>query len=109
MKDWKQSYVRWERTSGALKDKFKEVTLAVVIRLKRVGTTKKHHHRVVVADSRFSRDGRIIESLGHYNPNKDPGEVKVDRDRALYWLKQGAKPSDTVRSLLTGQGIKLPQ
>jgi small subunit ribosomal protein S16 len=71
------------------------------IRLRRMGSTKRPHYRVVVADSRFSRDGRFIEVLGHYDPRRSPASVKIDAERAKHWLAQGAQPSDTVRSLLT--------
>jgi small subunit ribosomal protein S16 len=73
------------------------------IRLRRAGTTKKPHYRVVVADSRAWRDGRFVEVLGHYDPRKDPAVVKIDADRAQYWISKGAQPSDTVRSLLKKQ------
>jgi small subunit ribosomal protein S16 len=73
------------------------------IRLRRAGTTKKPHYRVVVADSRAWRDGRFVEVLGHYDPRKDPPTVKIDSDRARYWIGKGAQPSDTVRSLLKRQ------
>jgi small subunit ribosomal protein S16 len=70
------------------------------IRLRRTGTTKRPHYRVVVADSRSSRDGRFVEVLGHYDPRTNPVAVKIDQDRAKHWIARGAKPSDTVRSLL---------
>ena len=70
------------------------------IRLRRAGTTKKPHYRVVVADSRAWRDGRFVEVLGHYDPRKDPVVVKIDAERAQYWIGKGARASDTVRSLL---------
>ena len=70
------------------------------IRLRRVGTIKKPHYRVVVADSREPRDGRFVEVLGHYDPRPDPAVVKIDAERAHYWIGKGAQPSDTVRSLL---------
>jgi small subunit ribosomal protein S16 len=73
------------------------------IRLRRAGTTKKPHYRVVVADSRAWRDGRFVEVLGHYDPRKDPVVVKIDAERAQYWIGKGAQPSDTVRSLLKKQ------
>src|ERR1041384_7121922 len=73
------------------------------IRLRRAGTTKKPHYRVVVADSRAWRDGRFVEVLGHYDPRKDPAVVKIDAARAQHWIGQGAQPSDTVRSLLKKQ------
>ena len=70
------------------------------IRLRRVGSTKKPHYRVVVADSRSWRDGRFVEVLGHYDPRRNPALVKIDSERAQYWIKKGARPSETVRSLL---------
>jgi small subunit ribosomal protein S16 len=70
------------------------------IRLRRVGTTKKPHYRVVVADSRAWRDGRFVEVLGHYDPRQEPAVVKIDSERAQFWIGRGARPSDTVRSLL---------
>jgi small subunit ribosomal protein S16 len=73
------------------------------IRLRRTGTTKRPYYRVVVADSRAWRDGRFVEVLGHYDPRKDPAVVKIDAERARYWIAQGARASDTVRSLLKGQ------
>ena len=79
------------------------------IRLRRAGTTKKPHYRVVVADSRAWRDGRFVEILGHYDPRKDPAVVKIDADRANYWIGKGAQPSDTVRSLLKQQAAGAKQ
>ena len=73
------------------------------IRLRRAGTTKKPHYRVVVADSRAWRDGRFVEILGHYDPRKDPAVVKIDAERASYWIGKGAQPSETVKSLLKRQ------
>ena len=73
------------------------------IRLRRAGTTKKPHYRVVVADSRAWRDGRFVEVLGHYDPRKNPAVVQIDAERAQYWIGKGAQPSDTVRSLLKKQ------
>jgi small subunit ribosomal protein S16 len=70
------------------------------IRLRRTGTTKRPYYRVVVADSKAWRDGRFVETLGHYDPRKNPAVVKIDADRAKYWISKGAKPSETVRSLL---------
>jgi len=70
------------------------------IRLRRTGTTKRPYYRVVVADSKAWRDGRFVETLGHYDPRKDPAVVKIDAERAQYWISKGARPSDTVRSLL---------
>ncbi|MFC0296342.1 30S ribosomal protein S16 [Geobacillus jurassicus] len=79
--------------------------MAVKIRLKRMGTKKKPFYRIVVADSRSPRDGRFIETIGTYDPVADPAQVKIDEELALKWLQNGAKPSDTVRSLLSKQGI----
>ncbi len=70
------------------------------IRLRRTGTTKKPHYRVVVAEARDWRDGAFVEVLGHYDPRPDPAVVKIDAARARYWIDKGARPSDTVRSLL---------
>ena len=70
------------------------------IRLRRTGAAKRPYYRVVVADSRATRDGRFVEVLGHYDPRPDPAVVKIDNERAAYWLGKGAHPSDTVRSLL---------
>ena len=74
--------------------------MAVKIRLRRVGAKKAPFYRVVVADSRFPRDGRFIEEIGTYNPLVTPVEVKVDSERAQAWIKTGAQPTDTVRALL---------
>ncbi|MDQ0337531.1 small subunit ribosomal protein S16 [Caldalkalibacillus uzonensis] len=79
--------------------------MAVKIRLKRMGAKKKPFYRVVVADSRSPRDGRFIEEIGTYNPVSQPAEVKIDEEKALKWLQNGAKPSDTVRSLLSKAGV----
>ena len=70
------------------------------IRLRRTGAAKRPYYRVVVADSRATRDGRFVEVLGHYDPRPDPAVVTIDTERANYWLGKGARPSDTVRSLL---------
>jgi small subunit ribosomal protein S16 len=70
------------------------------IRLRRTGTTKRPYYRVVVADSRAWRDGRFVEVLGHYDPRRSPAVVKIDAERAQYWIGKGARPSETVRSLL---------
>jgi small subunit ribosomal protein S16 len=70
------------------------------IRLRRTGAAKRPYYRVVVADSRSTRDGRFVEVLGHYDPRPDPAVVEIDAERARHWLDKGARPSDTVRSLL---------
>lgn len=79
--------------------------MAVKLRLKRMGSKKAPFYRVVAADSRSPRDGRIIESIGYYNPTKNPAEVKIDAELALKWLNNGAQPSDTVRTLLSKEGV----
>jgi small subunit ribosomal protein S16 len=81
--------------------------LAVKIRLKRMGKKKQPFYRIVVADSRAPRDGRSIEKIGHYNPIPDPAELVIDEERLFHWMDQGAKPSDTVFSLLRGRGLTL--
>ena len=72
----------------------------VKIRLRRMGAKKAPFYRVVVADSRFARDGRFIEEIGYYDPTKEPSIVKIDADKAKQWLANGAQPTDTVRELL---------
>ena len=79
--------------------------MAVKIRLRRMGAKKNPFYRIVVADSRFPRDGRFIEEIGYYDPVKSPATVKVDRDLAIKWLNQGATPTDTVRDILSKEGI----
>jgi small subunit ribosomal protein S16 len=74
--------------------------MAVHIRLRRAGRAKKPSYRVVVADSRSARDGRFIEVIGHYNPLTNPAVIKIDLDRVAEWIKKGARPSNTVRTLL---------
>jgi len=77
----------------------------VKIRLKRMGATKRPFYRVVVADSRSPRDGRFIENIGKYHPLEEPSLIQIDEDRALYWLSQGAQPTEQVQNLLKVQGI----
>ena len=72
----------------------------VKIRLRRMGAKKAPFYRVVVADSRFARDGRFIEEIGYYDPTKEPSVVKIDAEKAKQWLDNGAQPTDTVRALL---------
>jgi small subunit ribosomal protein S16 len=74
--------------------------MAVKIRLKRIGAKKNPFYRVVVADSRFPRDGRFIEEIGTYNPLTDPSQINIDSEKAAKWIKNGAQPTDTVKSLL---------
>jgi len=81
--------------------------MAVKIRMTRMGRKKAPYYRVIVADSQYQRDGRFLEILGYYHPLKKEGEdqLKVNEDKALLWLSRGAKPSDTVRSILSRLGI----
>ena len=79
--------------------------MAVKLRLKRMGAKKRPFYRIVAADSRSPRDGRFIESVGTYNPIMEPAEVKINEEVALKWLNDGAIPTDTVRDLLSKQGI----
>ena len=79
--------------------------MAVKIRLKRMGANKKPFYRVVVADSRTSRDGKCIDELGYYNPMVDPAEIKIDAEKAKKWIGNGAQPTDTVRDILKKQGV----
>jgi len=74
--------------------------VAVHIRLRRTGTTRKPAYRVVVADSRAARDGKFIEVLGHYNPLTEPPTIKIEIDKAQAWIDKGAQPSNTVKTLL---------
>jgi small subunit ribosomal protein S16 len=79
--------------------------VAVKIRLMRVGKKKQPTYRVVVADARSPRDGRIIETIGHYGPRQEPSYVQIDGDRALAWLRQGAQPTEQVQKLLSATGV----
>ena len=76
----------------------------VKIRLRRMGAKKAPFYRIVVADSRYPRDGRFIEEIGFYNPTVDPAELKVDVDRAQAWIKTGAQPTETVKAMLKKAG-----
>lgn len=77
----------------------------VKIRLRRLGAKKAPFYRIVVADSRFPRDGRFIEEIGTYDPMAEPSAIKVDAERAKEWLRTGAQPTDTVRALLKKSGV----
>ncbi|MFC1981870.1 30S ribosomal protein S16 [Chloroflexota bacterium] len=77
----------------------------VKIRLRRVGSKNRPSYRVVVADSRAPRDGAFINIIGHFNPLTDPETVVIDEEKALYWLRHGAQPTDTTARLLTKTGI----
>lgn len=79
--------------------------MAVKMRLKRMGAKKRPFYRIVVADSRAPRDGKFIEEIGYYNPIETPAVVKIDEEKAQNWLIKGAIPTDTVRDLLSRQGI----
>ncbi len=79
--------------------------MSVKIRLRRVGAKKAPFYRIVVADSRFPRDGRFIEEIGYYNPMEEPSVVKVDADKAKEWIKNGAQPTDTVKVLFKKNGV----
>ncbi|MCL2493862.1 MAG: 30S ribosomal protein S16 [Clostridiales bacterium] len=78
--------------------------MAVKIRLRRMGAKKKPFYRIVVADSRSPRDGRFIEEIGTYDPLKEPSEIKVDAEKAKYWVQNGAQPTETVKKLLEKAG-----
>ena len=79
--------------------------MAVKIRLRRMGAKKAPFYRVVVADSRYPRDGRFIEEIGTYNPLTDPATVNIDAELAKQWIGNGAQPTDTVKALLKKQGL----
>lgn len=78
--------------------------MAVKIRLRRMGAKKAPFYRIVVADSRYPRDGRFIEELGYYYPTKEPSVLKVDDEKAKSWIANGAQPTDTVKALLKKNG-----
>ena len=79
--------------------------MAVKIRLRRMGAKKAPFYRVVVADSRYPRDGRFIEEIGYYNPMREPAEIKIDAEKAQKWIANGAQPTDTVKVLLKKSDI----
>ena len=79
--------------------------MAVKIRLRRMGAKKAPSYRIVVADSRYPRDGRFIEEIGFYNPMAEPSEIKVDPEKAKKWIANGAQPTETVRALLKKSGV----
>ena len=80
--------------------------MAVKIRLKRIGTKKTPFYRIVVADSRYPRNGRFIEDLGYYDPMKTPVELKIDQEKIQTWLKNGAQPTETVKALIAKSGAQ---
>ncbi len=79
--------------------------MAVKIRLRRMGAKKAPFYRIVVADSRYPRDGRFIEEIGYYDPTKEPSVVSVDGEKAKKWIANGAQPTDTVKSILKKNGV----
>ena len=79
--------------------------MAVKIRLNRMGAKKRPFYRIVAADARAPRDGRFIEVLGNYDPSKEPAAVNIDEEKVLAWLSKGAQPTDTVKNLLSKNGI----
>lgn len=79
--------------------------MAVKMRLKRMGAKRAPFYRIVVADSRCSRDGKFIEEIGYYNPVVEPAEVKVNEEKVNQWLSNGAQPTETVKRLLTNIGL----
>ena len=79
--------------------------MAVKIRLRRMGAKKAPFYRVVVADSRYPRDGRFIDEIGYFDPTKEPSVIKVDADKAKEWIAKGAQPTDTVKVILKKEGI----
>ena len=79
--------------------------MAVKMRLRRMGAKRAPFYRVVVADSRYPRDGRFIEEIGTYNPMTNPAEIKIDAEKAEQWLKNGAQPTETVKVILKKSGV----
>ena len=79
--------------------------MAVKIRLRRMGAKKAPFYRIVVADSRYPRDGRFIEEVGYYDSTKDPVVVKIDEEKAKKWIANGAQPTDTVKAMLKANGV----
>ena len=79
--------------------------MAVKIRLRRMGAKKAPFYRIVVADSRYPRDGRFIEEIGYYNPISDPPDIKLDSEKVQKWISNGAQPTDTVKSILKKSGV----
>ncbi len=79
--------------------------MAVKLRLKRMGAKQRPFYRIVAADARSPRDGRFLEVVGTYNPITNPAETKIDEEKAMYWLNNGAQPTETVRNILSKEGI----
>jgi small subunit ribosomal protein S16 len=82
-----------------------DLKMAVKIRLRRMGAKKAPFYRIVVADSRYPRDGRFIEEIGYYDPTKNPVVVNVDGEKVTSWVQKGAQPTDTVKRLLKAKGV----
>lgn len=80
--------------------------MAVKIRLRRMGAKKSPFYRIVVADSRYPRDGRFIEEIGYYDPLKEPAVIKIDAEKVKKWIANGAQPTDTVKALIKRAGIE---
>ena len=79
--------------------------MAVKIKLTRLGSKKNPFYRIVVADSRYPRDGRFIEEVGYYDPTQSPAVVKIDAEKVQKWVSNGAQPTDTVKSILKANGV----
>ena len=79
--------------------------MAVKSRLRRMGAKKAPFYRIVVADSRYPRDGRFIEEIGYYNPMTNPADIKLDAEKAKQWISNGAQPTDTVKAILKNNGV----
>jgi len=79
--------------------------LALRIRLTRLGAKKRPFYRIVVIDSRKSRDGEYLDLIGNYDPLKDPAEIRINTEKAISWMQKGAKPSDTVKQIFSRQGV----
>jgi small subunit ribosomal protein S16 len=92
-------------TTGVTEPRRGDIDMAVKMRLRREGKKKQPFYRVVVADVRSPRDGRYIEDIGYYQPLHDPSTIAINRDRALYWLRNGVQPTDAVAKLLQIEGI----
>jgi small subunit ribosomal protein S16 len=88
------------RTRAFEKQNLEEITMAVKIRLRRMGAKKAPFYRIVVADSRYPRDGRFIEEIGTYDPTRNPSAINVDLEKANKWIATGAQPTDTVKKIL---------
>lgn len=79
--------------------------MSVKLRLTRMGAKQAPRYRIVAADSRVARDGKVIDTVGYFDPTTEPETVRLDEEKAMKWLKNGAQPSDTVRNILSRQGV----